>query len=355
MNILHLANFGKAGASGIKTVLENLAKTQIDQKNKVVVGVVSKDVRDNNQSFMKPMSEFHEFISCVATLKPDVVIFHGVYCWQYLRFAKYCKSHKVKYLITFHGGDNSYTARKGYVKKKIADILCINTFIRNASATIYLNKEEKSRALKTSINNRNYIIPNGINTKKTIEKHVCEDKTRVLFFGRIDYYHKGVDMLLEAIRKISNMPDCRHIHFNICGPISSKSFMQDIEGLNEALSYYPPIFSEDAKDTLYCSNDIFILTSRLEGMPMGVLEAMSYGLPCIVTPNTNMVDLISSNDAGWITALEPSKIAESVIKAVNDYRENPMKYVRNAQNAVSQFGWDNVAKISLKVYSDAIK
>ena len=355
MNILHIASFGKAGASGIKTVLENLVKNQIALGNTVIVGVLSKDVGDKNESFMKPMSELQEFISYVTNLKPDVVIFHGVYYWQYIQFSKYCKRHKIKYLITFHGGDNSYTARKGYIKKKIADILSFNNFIRNASATIYLSEEEKSRALKTAINNRNLIIPNGINAKKTIEKHVCEDKIRVLFFGRIDYYHKGMDLLLDAIHKISCMPECRNIHFNICGPISSKSFKRDICGLNEVLSYYPPIYSDDAKESLYRSNDIFILTSRLEGMPMGVLEAMSYGLPCIITPNTNMVDLVKSNDAGWITPLEPSKIAESVIKAVSEYRENPVRYIRNSQNAVSQFEWGKVAKISLNAYSSAIK
>ena len=50
---------------------------------------------------------------------------------------------------------------------------------------------------------------------------------------------------------------------------------------------------------MLCDKHIYILTSRYEGMPLTVLEALSCGCPCLITSQTNMEDLISATSM-WL-------------------------------------------------------
>lgn len=47
------------------------------------------------------------------------------------------------------------------------------------------------------------------------------------------------------------------------------------------------------KETILLNSDFFILTSRFKGHLMGLIEALSYGLFCLVTEGSNMADGIN--------------------------------------------------------------
>lgn len=66
------------------------------------------------------------------------------------------------------------------------------------------------------------------------------------------------------------------------------------------------------KKCYYKKADVFIHTSRHEGMPMAVLESMVEGVPVIVTPGTNMVSLVQQSSGGFVTELEDKSIRETV-------------------------------------------
>ena len=56
--------------------------------------------------------------------------------------------------------------------------------------------------------------------------------------------------------------------------------------------------------------DLLIQPSRTEGMPNTVLEAMSIGIPCAVTPQTNMADIIENSGNGWVINLDEKEIED---------------------------------------------
>ena len=90
-------------------------------------------------------------------------------------------------------------------------------------------------------------------------------------------------------------------------------------------------------------------------MPIGILEALSYGIPCLVTEGTNLGELINEYNAGWVAETNAKSIAEHIKEAVIS-RE---KYAVKSQNAVklieNNFDWIVVTRETIKKYQKLIK
>lgn len=122
------------------------------------------------------------------------------------------------------------------------------------------------------------------------------DKINVLFMGRLGK-RKGVFEIIEASKSITNP----HIQINLYGDGENTEFENLIkkDNLQEKIKINGWI-SGDKKDEAYRSADIFILPSFEEGLPMSVLEAMSYGLPVISTPVGGTPDAIQEGVNGFL-------------------------------------------------------
>ena len=85
-----------------------------------------------------------------------------------------------------------------------------------------------------------------------------------------------------------------------------------------------------------------ILTSRIEGFPVTVLEALSNGNPCIVTKGTNVMEMIETNNLGWGTDYD--NISETIIKAVTEYQNNMKNYSISTREFVfTNYLWEDIA------------
>ena len=87
---------------------------------------------------------------------------------------------------------------------------------------------------------------------------------------------------------------------------------------------------------------------------MGMIEALSFGLPCVATVGTNLTCEIEKYKAGWIA----QNTEESVIKAlhtmVRDYCNESTKG-RNARTLSASFSWDAIAEKSHNEYAKMIE
>ena len=81
--------------------------------------------------------------------------------------------------------------------------------------------------------------------------------------------------------------------------------------LEDIVSLHNPVCGQDKVEALL-KNDIFIQTSRFEGMPLGILEAMSFGLPCIITKGTNLVEDVCEFEAGYDAGTTDQTIADTI-------------------------------------------
>jgi glycosyltransferase involved in cell wall biosynthesis len=81
---------------------------------------------------------------------------------------------------------------------------------------------------------------------------------------------------------------------------------------------------------------------------MGLIEALSYGIPCIATKGTNMAEEIFDADAGWVAENEMTSVKDALLQMCST--EDFSKKGDNARNLAQKYSWDSIAMNSHDEY-----
>lgn len=350
MKILHIAPIGRF-AEGIGTVLQSLVPNQISQGQDV--RIVS--TFENRLYPELPIITIYskKALEClVCNWLPDIVIFHSLFNVRYCFFYRIIINHHIPYLIQLHGALSLENYNKNTLRKRVAMLMWVNRFIRTARSIIYLNEREYNNSIVPRINQEHIIIPNGCtNNCNIIEEKKVDGKLQIIYIGRIDYRQKGLDILIGAL-KLLNTNDVSGYQMSFYGnevDIDTVRLKQDIAGLKNVF-YKGGVYGEE-KGKVLRDADLFLLTSRYEGMPMGVLEAWSYAVPCVLTAGTNMIDGPYDTNYYWFAEFDSKSVAKALLRAMEQYRRKPEKYRKAAFSEAEKYGWERIAALSISQYS----
>lgn len=277
--------------------------------------------------------------------KPDIVVFEGFNFMEQVKFAKELRKNGVPYIITPRGA-MTYEAQHNHAwfKKLVARVLFQNSFIKHALAIQYLTEGERSSAIRM-FKTRNYVLPNGFNEPKVKKTTFSENSINATFIGRLDIHHKGIDLLLNAIKSV--LPELQKANFklSIHGPKRYDYFkigkvIDDLK-VSSVVELKDEVGGTLKEETLL-NSDLFIMTSRLEGLPMGLLEALAYGVPCFVSQGTNMREAVDEANAGWTCDTTEESIRAGLLKLVQEKNLLPQKS-KNAIELSNKYQWDKLA------------
>lgn len=352
MKILHIAYFGRFGkVTGIGEAVMNLVHHQQALRHDVRVLIPF------NHPFVDDKTVFFAYsfsyaISVVKNFAPDVVVFDGLYDKYQIRMSLYLKAKRIPYVLVFHGGASADNAKKNWIKKKAANILLFNRFVRWAERVVYLSGNEKEKSIFSKQNPKFAIIPNGVNLPDNIVLKDLPDRIKIVFLSRLDWQGKGLDILCEAMNRLCQGELRSKVQFLFYGPKETA----DCERLFEFgdFSLYKGYVTGEDKSKAFRSADIFILPSRSEGMPVAVLEALSYGVPCIVTPETNMAELVENHHCGWVVYLSASDICNSIKKIISRFPHERETLFANALATARLYDWRTVAEQSIALYTEVV-
>ncbi len=287
---------------------------------------------------------------------PDLVVFENVYHFGFITLSKQLVNNKIPYIVVPHSAlcRNAQTNKR--LKKLIGNCLFFNHFIKHASAIHYLTTREHFDS-GDKWNKNCFVIPNGIKIPD-ISNNWTEHSLFVgSFIGRLDVFQKGIDLLLKAIALTKSLLMQNYFQINIYGADSVGDKLKICEmikknQLEDLVSIHDPVY-DDEKQQVLLHSDFFVLTSRFEGHPMGLIEALAYGLPALVTDGTNMGEEISSHNAGWTCKCTAEDISAGLKRIVADQKSLHEKQI-NARKLAEEYSWDRIGQSAHKIYQKII-
>lgn len=346
MRIYHVCPIFKP-SNGIFFVLKNLVPYQRMLGNEVMIlNTLKNGFKDEGIIYCT----YKDFKNLLETNPPDIVIFHGVFNKWIISFSYLLRKKNIPYFLELHGALSMQNIKISRLKKLCYKIVFLNRIIKKAKGIIYLNDAELSNSTIVHLNSKSLVIPNGCELTHTIAKH-DNKKLELIFIGRLDIQHKGLDIMIPAVKRAYDRGV--NLHLSIFGrgyENELKWLNKEISGYKGIIDFYGEVFGEE-KEKAFIRSDILLLTSRYEGFPMAFLEALSYGIPSIVTPNTNVGDIIKSNNCGWISEFSIEAVA-SMIQASSQCSNAQFKILgKNCVDTAAKYSWEKIAELSINKYS----
>ena len=202
--------------------------------------------------------------------------------------------------------------------------------------------------------NRVVFVPNAIDTARfpvaTADERraaraqlgLPEHGVVLLHFGW-DWHRKGGDLFLEAVRRLRADANGSVVGLVAGGEEEAHALARELE-LGDGVAIRAPA---ERVQTLYAAADVFVSSSRAEGMPFAVLEALASGLPVVATRIPGHVALCDGVPSCRLTGFDPGEIAQAV-RSLRDRDDARAAAERTAARARV------VAEMDLRPWSERI-
>jgi glycosyltransferase involved in cell wall biosynthesis len=230
----------------------------------------------------------------------------------------------------------SYLSTANPTKRKV--YLGIEKFFAKGSSTVLaLSESERQRAIKDVgfPENRVWLYNNSIEPIHEI-KPLSIQKTwpddYISNVGRPSY-QKNTELLIRAVYKIKQQRDIHLVIMGVgyhAGELDMVTKLIKELGLQNDVTLLAWTSREDVFNVVK-NAQVYVSTSRYEGMPYSVIEAMSLGRACVVSDCDGNRDLIRDNFNGFVIKDENSELyANKIIRLLDDKELNDM-FCNNAK------------------------
>lgn len=195
-------------------------------------------------------------------------------------------------------------------------------------------------------------IPNGVNRQEIRKAELITDKfgltkdSYILFLGRL-VPEKGIRYLIEAFKNVKTEKK-----LVIAGGSSdTDSFMKELKELakDDKRIIFTGFVQGQMLEELYSNAYIYTLPSDLEGMPLSLLEAMSYGNCCLVSDIQECTEVVE--DKALIFKKSNVQDLQNKLQEACDHAEKIMELKQQAADYIcKKYNWDDVVEETLKLY-----
>ena len=149
-----------------------------------------------------------------------------------------------------------------------------------------------------------------------------EDAVVAICHCRIEIRRKGLDVLLEAWRRVAAARPGRDLRLHLVGSGSDDARLAEAVARDPVPGlFWTRVYSQDRAEMRrrLSAADLHVLASRHEGFPVAPLEAMACGLPTVLTDIPGSADILAGGEGGLVVPAEDTdSLAEALGQLVDD-------------------------------------
>lgn len=279
--------------------------------------------------------------------KNNVVHFHAEGPCAMIPIIKFFSKKKI--IATIHGLDWQRAKWGGFATKYIK--FGEKMAAKYADEIIVLSENVKNY-FKDTYNRETNFIPNGVNKPEIKNANIIKEKfnlnkdSYILFLGRI-VPEKGIHYLVEAYNKIR-----ANKKLVIAGGSSdTDTYFNELKEKskdNKNIIFTGFVQGEELEE-LYSNAYIYVLPSDLEGMPLSLLEAMSYKNCCLTSDIPECKTVM--DDKGVTFKKSDINDLKEKLQYLVDNVDKVSEYKKQAQEYIlKKYNWDDVVDKTIKLY-----
>ena len=252
-------------------------------------------------------------------------------------------------VIHIHGGLYLFKEQKPFFIKRI-----LSEVFSWENPFIVLSDMEREQIQRLYGTKNVAVLPNCVIAPSDYCSNDNDNGLQILYLGRIEP-NKGMDYLLEAMKMLKEEDRTFTLHF--AGVEQGKNgYVERFQSLLGEQFIYEGVVSGDQKTNLFKRCHIFVLPSFYEGLPMSLLETMSYGLVPVVTDVGSIGEYVKDGENGLLLKVRD---AQSIVEALDKLRSNGeliQKLSANARQTISErFNPTEYIKKLNSIYAQAFR
>ncbi|MEV6636736.1 glycosyltransferase family 4 protein [Actinoplanes sp. NPDC051470] len=299
----------------------------------------------------------HAATATLAALKdkPDVLHYHGIGPGLVAPLPRYLS--RVRVVQTIHGLDNQRAKWGRLARAVLGAAHWCSGRVPDVRITV-------SRTLATHYQDRfgtdTRYVPNGVGAQRSVpaqqivSRFGLTEQGYLLLVGRL-VPEKAADLLIRAFRRLDTT-----LKLAVVG---GSSFSDEyVKVLREAAGDDPRVVFTgfaygDLLAELYTNAAGFVQPSRLEGLPLTLLEACAYGLPVVASDIPPHVELLGSDDAGrrLFRDGDEDDLVAALTRLLAEPRTERLAATRHGGRLRAQYSWDTAAREVEQVYLSVVR
>ncbi len=308
-------------------------------------GISLKSVWTINKPGVAAMTSSFFAALAAAFGKYDVVHFHAegpcAMIWLPKLFGKKC-------IATIHGLDYKRSKWGGFASKYI--LFGEKCAVRFADEIIVLSENVQNYFTET-YGRKTVFIPNGITYSENVEadeitkKYGIKKDDYILFLGRL-VPEKGIQYLIEAFKQLNTEKK-----LVISGGSSdTDDFQQKLKEMADGKNIIFTDFVHGRElEELYSNAYLYVLPSDLEGMPLSLLEAMSYGNCCLTSDIPECTEVLG--DYGFTFKKSNVDDLRCKLQYLCDNFDDVYRLKKEtAEYICNKYNWDDITVKTLELY-----
>lgn len=286
----------------------------------------------------------------ISSAENDLLIFHDVFsCYIYYKKAKNLNK---KSILVLHTNGDTWKMVYEYFPKLNTKIL--NKFLNkvekiacdNADRIVFVSKlsESNFNRIRPQYKNKTTHIYNGIDDTQEDIDDLNFDNLNLVSVGTLNS-RKAQNLIIEALSGIGN----KSVRLTLVGDGEKRNEFYEIAKRYNVDDQVDFLGSRSDVEDILRKHNIFIMSSKDEGLPVSIIEAMKYGLPIIATNVGGIPELIDDNGI----LVEPT--VESITDALNEINNNRVNLKRMSIKSREIFEEKFTVNNMLNKYSMLVK
>lgn len=276
-----------------------------------------------------------------------------------------CAILEVPYVFSPHGAFEPWCMNQHRVAKKLAWHMYQKQILLRSSGIHVMSDSEGATIRGSGIHTPIRVIANGVETERTNEAvfQIGDDdraltescKPYILFLGRLDH-KKGLITLAKAFTLVAAVrPDMTLL---VAGPDRNGVWLNVERVLREhsleTRAKYLGFVTDAYKSNLFANAEVFVLPSKAEGVSTAVIEALSHGLPVVISEACNLPE-VADWHAGLVVPPDAPTIASAILEILSSSENRKSMGASARRLAEEKFSLRTTARQMIEFYEEALR